>query len=332
MDTQTFLAIAGIIATVLLGIWAIAITIRYNRSVRITYAYDQAIALTDDITQNFPNLSIFYNGQLLSDNLVLLKGYLINTGKKDVTREMVEQQITILLPAEYEWMECKVVDSTPSLKATAIIHDKTHVAFDIGLWKSKEYMKFEALAKVPVIKIDAEHSASEQPAFRLRKVLSFSHRIADSEKIDETRVPRPGVRSGTSLSPLIRSISSTKFNIIMSLVMLVTGLGVWSAGQFLPVKALGYTLSTDGMQRSVAVELKHGKVILTDNTGYQKECSFAEFDAMSDKKIQIVKTRERSLKYAGITYCILAILMLIVSGLRGIRDRRLLSIITRNKT
>ena len=37
MDTQTLLAIAGIIATILFGIWAIAITVRYSRSVCITY-------------------------------------------------------------------------------------------------------------------------------------------------------------------------------------------------------------------------------------------------------------------------------------------------------
>src|SRR5262245_50978959 len=103
MDTQTLMAILGIAATVLLGLWAIIITVRYNRNVRITYAYDQAIALTDDITQNFPELGITFREEPVSQNLVLLKGYVINTGKKDISREMVEERITLSLPEGYEW-------------------------------------------------------------------------------------------------------------------------------------------------------------------------------------------------------------------------------------
>src|SRR5436309_14834351 len=73
MDVQTLMAIFGIAATVSLGLWAIIITVRYGRNVRITYAEDQAIALTDDITQKFPDLRITFRGEPISQNLVLLK-------------------------------------------------------------------------------------------------------------------------------------------------------------------------------------------------------------------------------------------------------------------
>lgn len=190
MDSQTILAVAGIVVTIFLGVWAIVISIRYSRNVRITYAEDQAIALTDDITQNFPNLKIFYRDQPMSDNLVLLKGYFINTGKKDISREMVEEQITLKLPTDFEWIEIKVVECSASLKSTAILTSKTQIAIETGLWKTKEYLKFEALAKVPVIKLDPESIPMDSPTYRLTKSITFSHRIADSRKIQETCVPK----------------------------------------------------------------------------------------------------------------------------------------------
>jgi hypothetical protein len=279
MDTQTLMAVVGILATVTLGIWAIAITIRYNRSVRIKYAHDQAIALTDDITQNFQNLSITYRDQPVSENLVLLKGYFINSGKKDISREVVEQQITISLPDEYESVECKVVESSQSLKASATKLDKAHVSFDTGLWKSKEYMKFEALAKVPVVMADPDHLPHERPAERLRKSLSFSHRIADSAKIDETRVPRP-VTIRSARFPLY-FVSSTRFNIIMAIIMLILGIVILGLPQLWPTSTLGFTFTADGKQRIVLAYIKKNKITLTDDTGYQKVCTVAEFDAIT---------------------------------------------------
>ena len=152
MDSQTILSVVGIVITIFLGVWAIVIAIRYNRNVRITYADDQFIALTDDITQNFPDLKIFFRDQPVSDNLVLLKGYFINTGKKDISREMVEEKIALKLPPDFEWVDSKVVECTDSLKSSATVTNKNQITIETGLWKMKEYLKFEALAKVPVVK------------------------------------------------------------------------------------------------------------------------------------------------------------------------------------
>lgn len=330
MDTQTLIAVVGIIATIIFGIWAIAITIRYNRSVRITYADDQAIALTDDITHNFPNLSITYREQAVSENLVLLKGYFINSGKKDISREMVEQQITISLPDEYEWVECKVVECSPSLKAVATKLDKTHISFDTGLWKSKEYMKFEALAKVPVIIADPEHLPHEFPTLRLRKSLMFIHRVADLAKIDKTRVQRP-LGPLTSFSERF-FLPSTSFDIILVIIMLMMGILFFGVSQFWPPTTLDYTLTIDGKQRTVSVDVKKNKIILTDETGYRKECSISDFDAILDKKAQIIHKKDKGLQIMGIVIVLFSILLLIVFGVRDIREKRLLSIITKNKT
>lgn len=130
MDVQTVLAIIGITVTLLLGVWALVISFRYNKGVEITYIEDQCIALIDDIIQSFSGLNITYGDEIISDNLVLLKGYFINTGKKDISHNMVEENITINLPIGFEWVDCKVVDSSKSLKASVQKIDKFKLEFD----------------------------------------------------------------------------------------------------------------------------------------------------------------------------------------------------------
>ena len=47
---QIILTVIGILVTTLFGLWAIAAAFRFSRNVRITYALDQIIALTNEIT------------------------------------------------------------------------------------------------------------------------------------------------------------------------------------------------------------------------------------------------------------------------------------------
>lgn len=329
MDTQTLLAVIGIAATILLGLWAITITVRYNRSVRITYAHDQAIALTDDITQNFPELGIVFRGEPVSQNLVLLKGYLINTGKKDISREMVEERITLELPENYEWVECKVVESSPSLKANAIKCDSMHVAFETGLWKAKEYMKFEALAKVPVVKANLDNPPADRPTLRLRKALSFSHRIADSSRIVETRVPRPlGRKNRIPIPGLpLHLVGSARLNVFISLLMIGIGITMWGVGRFVQTDSFGYAMVIEGKQHMVSMGVKKGMITVSDDAGFRRSYTPHDFDAIPDKHPQIIPRTDKDMRIVGIIYGILGLFMLAFSSIRGVREKRLLGII-----
>lgn len=139
MDIQTLLTVAGIVVTVAFGIWAIVVTIRFNRSVQITYVHDQAIALVDDISQHFQDLRISFRNAPVSENLVLLKGYLVNTGNKDISPEMVEDAITFWLPEDFEWLEFKVVECSPQMRAKTSILNAHAIRFETGLWNMRAH-------------------------------------------------------------------------------------------------------------------------------------------------------------------------------------------------
>jgi hypothetical protein len=333
MDMQTIYALTGIAATVLVGVLAIAITVHYNKRVQITYAHDLSIALTDDITQNFPDLKVLFHNEPVSENLVLIKGYFINTGKKDISYEMIEKPITLTLPAEFEWVECRIVECSPSLRATAKLAGKTEISLETGLWKTREYLKVEALAKVPVIKADPDNLPSEYPAHRLLKALTFPHRIADSKKVRESRVPQSFQRTRDQLVfglPLAL-MKSLRFAFILGITTVAFGIIMWAIVHFWPDKTIGYRLTIDGKERLVSVDVRHDKVILQDNEGFKKEYTLSEFDNIPDKHPAFVSGTDQTLAILGLVYIGLGILLLVLLAAKGIRDNRLLALITSEK-
>lgn len=326
MDTQTILAAAGIATTVLLGIWAIVISVRYHRSVQITYARELAIALTDDITQNFPDLKVLFHNQPVSDNLVLLKGYFINTGKNDILREMIEKRVTLTLPTDFEWVECKVVECSPALKAAAILTGKTEISIETGLWKTREYLKVEALAKVPVVKADPDNLPREHPTQRLLKALTFPHRIADSKTVREIRLPRPFRQSRPV--QFLGFPRSSRGNLVAAIFFLVLGASFWSVGHFFPDKTIGYRLSIDGKDRVMSVEVRHDKIVLEDKKSFKKEYTLSEFDTIPGKHLEFVSKRDQFLTVLGLTYIGVGMLILLLFSWMSVRENRLLALIT----
>ena len=111
------------------------------------------------------------------------------------------------------------------------------------------------------------------------------------------------------------------------------GSGLVIGTQFWPIETLGYTLTIDGKQRTVFAEAKKNTIIITDDTGYRKKCSIAEFDAILDKKVQLTPhKRNKTFQIIGLFYVLSSICMLCLLNIRVVREKRLLSIIMKGKT
>lgn len=334
MNTQSLLAIAGIVATTVFGVWAIAFAFRLSRNVRITYALDQLIALTRDITQNFPDLGVTFRGEPVSENLVLLKGYFINTGRRDISPDMIEDRISVNLPSEFEWVQCKVVESSPSLRASATKCNEQRIEFEVGLWKRKEYLKFEALAKVPVL--EADDIPDGGPGVRLRGALSFAHRITDSKRIEQTRVPRSSKlrRMHVPLGFLLAAKAAKHVVWIGSLVVLVTGLFLFAGSKWglFKTSTLGYTAQIDGQERVVTVRVSKDKLVLSGESGFRKESTLTDFESMPEIRPTVVRKAERGVDVLGIVYSVLGVLGLGLYGVRAFKERRMLAMIATQDT
>ena len=91
MNPNNLLPIVGIASTVIIGALAIYLAVRYSRQVGIAYVEDTCLSLIDDITQGIDELEIRFRNSPVSQNIVLLKGYIVNIGKRDISPAMVEK-------------------------------------------------------------------------------------------------------------------------------------------------------------------------------------------------------------------------------------------------
>lgn len=181
MSLSTLLTIAGLLLTAVLGIWGIYLAIKRRYAGQITFVQEYALGLFDSMVKNFSDLSIKFKRKPISESLVLLKGYLVNTGSKDITPEMVAEPICITLPGRYRWLTAKVVESSPSVQASASIVDQTHLSFEMGMFRCDEYIRFECVAESP---IHGEPGLSQiNAATNFLKSMKFAHRIADTATI-----------------------------------------------------------------------------------------------------------------------------------------------------
>ena len=181
MDTTLPLTVFGL----LLGLWSIYLAIRTRYPARITFFKEQSIGLFDSIVRNLPELSVLYNNEPVSQNLVLLKGFFLNTGSKDITESLVEDKLAVQLPTGFRWLTARIVSSNG--RASVKVPDEgTKLIFELGLFKRYEHVRFEALAEIPVSTSGQKH---EYPGLTLEKALTFSHRIADTRKVEKRVLP-----------------------------------------------------------------------------------------------------------------------------------------------
>jgi hypothetical protein len=189
MDTNTTLTILCIVEALILFAITIWLMLRRRYPGEITYYKESGIGLFDSIVRNIGDLKVLYKDEPVSENMVLLKGYIMNTGSKDITVDMVEEPLALKLPEGFKFLDAKVVPSKTQVKASLTIKDATIAEFDLGLFRVDELVKFEALAEVPTGQPESESSKQESAKERLKDSMQFVHRIADTRKVIASQLP-----------------------------------------------------------------------------------------------------------------------------------------------
>ena len=113
----------------------------------------------------------------------------------------------------------------------------------------------------------------------------------------------------------------------MALTILIMGTACWSLGRFVHTTYLGYAITIDGHERLLSAEAKKDKIVLTDDSGFKKEYTLSEFDALGGKQSRFVPKTERVFRIIGLIYAVMGLFMLVLSGIRNFRDNRLLAMI-----
>jgi hypothetical protein len=189
MDSAGFLTTLGVLATIVLGGWSIYLATRQRYPGRLSFVKESCLGLFDSIVKNLPELSVLYEDTPVKENLVLLKAYLLNTGRKDIAEGMTEEPLHIVVPDSFRCVTARVVSSSPNVRATVNIMSDTTLQFDIGLFRCDEHIRLEALVEVPEAGATPASKPERKPSARLVESLTFHHRIADTGKVHSTEIP-----------------------------------------------------------------------------------------------------------------------------------------------
>lgn len=183
----------SVVLTVIVGLLGIIFTFyltkssieRYRHPVKITYAEEVCLDIFNSIVLNVPELKLTYNDHPFGEDIVLLRGYLVNTGWKDIRPEMVEQHLALALPSGYKWLKVNAISSSPDARICANrAKEDRDLVFHTGLFRQGEYIEFTALAQVPSEKQLSDGEVGTA-ATRLRRDMMINYRISDMQCIEE---------------------------------------------------------------------------------------------------------------------------------------------------
>ena len=219
MTNGSILTIAGLIATVAFGVWGVYTVLRKRYPGEVSLVVNDCIGLFDVIMKNFPDLSILYQNNPVSHGLVLFKGTFLNSGRKDITPEMVEQQFRLSLPEDFHWLSAKTIETSNNVKATISVNSG-HLEFDTGLFRCGEYFRFEALAEVPI-----SHSTEKIKSIESKLIdeLNPTHRIADTGRIRSIILPPDFYTKNRFRKRILMPCTMIFLGIILSIFFIIRG-------------------------------------------------------------------------------------------------------------
>ena len=332
MNPNNLLAIAGIAATVMLGGWAIYLAVRRPREVGIAYLEDTCLSLIDDITQGIGNLEIRFRNSPVSQNIVLLKGYIINTGKRDISPNMVEKRLRLVLPEGFKWIDCQITGRADSLKIQVAHLTSENIEFDFGLFKTQEYFKFDALATVPIHVTPKE--VGKPPDAKLREALRFDYRIVDTRDIQKLRLrdlqaetlSQPRVGGSIHELPLasaFRFYSWLLKSFWMGFGVILMGIGFYVLFAYVQPKDIGYEISgPDNRIIATTTRVKDERIEMYNREGFRKTMSPKEFDELRKKTIVLQPASGPGWIIMSSVYIALGLLMLLAWIIRFARIRK----------
>lgn len=132
---------------------------------KIVHFFINSYDIGKGLSLEFPEFRLTFNGEVLSNNVCVIKGGLMNVGVKDIDGLKGKSDITMILPQGCNVKALKVLPSNEKLCIQTEFCDNT-IDFGINeLFVTDEYFEYNAIVE----KIDNPHD------------IRFSHRIKDTK-------------------------------------------------------------------------------------------------------------------------------------------------------
>ena len=163
MSTTSIATIISIIAS---GVIAYLIARWQMKKNQIDHYFINSYDIGKGLTDDFPDFALHYGYEVLSNNVMVLQGGFMNTGRNDIGERDKKTEIKLVLP---EGCAVKAVKVSPSVNGLKVcIEDSQRIeekkrndelCFEIdGVMKSKEWFNYIAIRSNNVITQISPHS------------------------------------------------------------------------------------------------------------------------------------------------------------------------------
>lgn len=162
------------ISIILTSIIAIVITWYFTRKQmkknEITHFSINAYDIGKGLSDEFPDFKLLFGGDVLADNVMVLKGGFMNTGRNDINALKGDRDIKLILPEGCALKAVKVTPSTEELIVSANKNNENVIPFGIAeLFKSNEFFLYTAIVE------------TSKEIKDISGMLKFQHRILNTE-------------------------------------------------------------------------------------------------------------------------------------------------------
>ena len=194
--------IISIIATAIVSFLIANWQMKKNKIVHFSInSYDIGKGLSDE----FPDFKLHYGDDALAENVMVLKGGFMNTGRNDINGLKGKNDIKLILPDECKIKAFTISPSTEDLMVTVNKDNEKENILNFGIseiFKADEYFKYTVIIETSK-EIETLHSE-----------LKFRHRISNTDTIKNKYI---GIQSNSK---------NSNFGAISFMILLILFLGI----------------------------------------------------------------------------------------------------------
>lgn len=235
-----------IISVILSSVLAIFITSYFTRKQmkknEITHFSINSYDVGKGLHNEFPQFKLTYDNKELSNQVLVLKGGFINTGRNDITGLRNNSDINIILPNECSLREIKIKQLSKDLGVTVCKKDATNI---ISFGIDEKLMSGESFEYTAIIETTKEIK-------NLHRKIEFKHRIPNTSQIRNEYIIGQQTQKG-NLTELVLPFSGIKEKAMGLISITVAAFFCIASISFIFVQKVPYNLIEKGSDKEMSI-------------------------------------------------------------------------------
>ncbi len=147
-DFTLALTALGALAAIIipLSLWLFTREARYQLDIIL----DKEMFLVNQVARDLDYIRILIDDKPAPEQVVWITGWIINSGKLDISNRIVEKPLRLILPEDMSWLRATIDHFSSNVECYSTAIDEKQVEFNWTLLRSGEYIHFDCLMQCPI--------------------------------------------------------------------------------------------------------------------------------------------------------------------------------------